>query len=53
MCDYQYHPPDPLGHQDVKPPGSCAADDMVANVPTPLLPTKVKHFAVSPGPCAK
>jgi len=53
MRDHHYHPPDSLGHQDVKPPGSRAADDTVANAPTPLLPAKVKHFAASPGPRTK
>jgi len=52
-CDYPYHPPDLLGHQEVKPPGPCAADNMVADVPTPLLSAKEKHFATSPGPHAK
>jgi len=52
-CDHQHHPPDPLGHQEVEPPGSHAADNMVADAPMPLLPTKVKHFAMSPGPCTK
>ena len=51
--DHQSHLPDPLGHQDVKPPDSHATDDTVANAPTPLLPAKVKHFATSPGPHAK
>ena len=52
-CDHRYHPPDPLGHQDIKPPGSRTADDTVANAPMPLLPTKVKHFTASPGPRTK
>jgi len=47
--NYPYHPPDPLGHQEVELPGSCAADNTVANVPMPLLPAKEKHFATSPG----
>jgi len=51
--DHQYHPPDPLGHQEHEPPGSCAADDTVADTPMPLLPAEEKHFATSPGPCAK
>jgi len=51
--DHHYHRPDSLGHQDVESPGSRAADDTVADVPTPLLPAKVKHFAASPGPRAK
>ena len=51
--DHPYHPLDPLGHQEVKPPGSCAADDTVADMPMPLLPAKEKHFATSPGPRAK
>jgi len=51
--DHPPHPPDLLGHQEVELPGSCAADDMVADMPTPLLSTKEKHFVASPGPCAK
>jgi len=51
--DHQYHPPDPLGHQDVELPGSRAADDTVADAPMPLLAAKVKHFTASPGPRAK
>jgi len=53
MRDHQYHSPDPLGHQDVKPPDSHATDDTVPDTPTPLLPAKVKHFAASPGPHTK
>jgi len=51
--DHPSHPPDPLGHQEREPPGSCAADDTVADTPTPLLPAEEKHFAMSPGPRAK
>ena len=53
MRDHQSYLPDPLGHQDIEPPNSCATDDTVADAPTPLLPTKVKHFAASPGLHAK
>jgi len=52
-CNHPSHPPDPLGHQEHKPPSSCAVDDMVADAPTPLLPAEEKHFAASPGPCVK
>jgi len=51
--DHQYHPLDPLGHQEREPPSSCAADDTVADAPTPLLPAEEKHFATSPGPRTK
>ena len=51
--NHPYHPLDLLGHQEVEPPGSCAADDTVADTPMPLLPAKEKHFATSPGPHAK
>jgi len=51
--DHPSHTPDPLGHQERKPPGSRAADDTVADAPTPLLSAMEKHFAASPGPRAK
>jgi len=51
--DHPYHPPDPLGHQEREPPSFCAVDNTVADMPTPLLPAKEKHFAASPGPHMK
>lgn len=43
-----------MGHgEEVKPPGSCPANDMVADVLTrPLLSACEQHFAVSLG-CAR
>jgi len=52
-CDHPSHIPDPLGHQECKPPSSRAADDTVADAPMPLLSAMEKHFAVSPGLRAK
>ena len=52
-CNHPYHPPDLLGHQEVELPSSCTTDDMVADAPTPLLSAMEKHFAASPGLCAK
>ena len=51
--NHQYHPPDPLGHQEVKPPSSHATVHIVANTPMPLLSAKEKHFTMSPGPHTK